>query len=223
LSSAALSVVIADPDPLVRDIVRTRIAATDGFVVAAEANDGFEAVEMCCLHHPDMAVMEARLPGLDAIDAITRISRMVPDVRVVLFTARSDADECLDALRLGAWGVLSKDSGVDGMEHALTAVARGELAIPRALTLRLVERMRSLSGTPRGVRPVDSPLTDREWEVVDLLRTGADPGDVALELDLSRETVYRHLKNVMRKLGVHSREEVVAVVDYLVRASLGAV
>jgi DNA-binding NarL/FixJ family response regulator len=220
LASGRLRVVVADPDPLVRDIVRTRIEATDEYAVVAEARDGFEAVEMCSRHQPDIAVMEARMPGMNAVDIVGRVVRYAPEVRILLFTARSDADECIDALRHGAWGVLSKDGGVDGVMRALDTVAGGDLAIPRAITLRLVERMREMPSVPTGVRPVDSPLTDREWEVVDLLRAGADPSDVAAELDLSRETVYRHLKNVMRKLGVHSREEVVAVVDYLVRASL---
>ena len=106
------------------------------------------------------------------------------------------------------------------MIRALHAVARGEVVIPRALTASLIARMRTVPTAARGLRPVDSPLTDREWEIVDLLRAGASPSEVADELFVTRETVYRHLKNVMRKLGVHRRADVVAIAGLAVQASL---
>ena len=108
------------------------------------------------------------------------------------------------------------------MIRALHVVARGEVVIPRALTASLIERMRTVQTAARGLRPVDSPLTDREWEIVDLFRAGASPSEVADDLFLTRETVYRHLKNVMRKLGVHRRADVVAIADRVVRTSLVA-
>ncbi|WP_259311807.1 response regulator [Capillimicrobium parvum] len=213
---------LADPDPISRQVIRRALIATHDFMVGAETGDGAKAVEMVCVQRPDFAVIEARMPGQDAAVAIRQIAEHAPGTIVVVFTAVTDDDVLLDLLRAGAAAVVSKAQGVDSMIRALHVVARGEVVIPRTLTASLIERMRTVQTAARGLRPVDSPLTDREWEIVDLFRAGASPSEVADDLFLTRETVYRHLKNVMRKLGVHRRADVVAIADRVVRTSLVA-
>jgi DNA-binding NarL/FixJ family response regulator len=213
-------IVLADRDPLVRRVVRETLVATGEFAIVAETEDMAEAVQLVVRHRPDIAVLESRPPG-EVIAAVRQIAELMPSLPVVAFAGSPDQELDLEALRSGASGVIYKNQGMDGMVHGLRAVARGELAVPRTLTVHLIGRMRSLSSGSRGMRPVDSPLTDREWEVVDLLRTGATPTDIADDLFLERETVYRHLKNIRRKLGVRSCADAVSAAEDVVRASLG--
>jgi DNA-binding NarL/FixJ family response regulator len=216
----ARRVLLADPDPISRQVIRRALVASHEFLVGAEAADGVEAVELVCQHRPHIVVLEARMPGQDAAVAIRQIAKRAPETLVVVVTAVTDDDALLEVLRAGARAIVFKAHGVEGMVRALHVVARGEAVIPRSLAGSLIERLRSVPTVAHGLRPVDSPLTDREWEIVDLLRAGATPSEVADDLFLTRETVYRHLKNVMRKLGVHRRAEVVAIADRVVRTSL---
>jgi DNA-binding NarL/FixJ family response regulator len=112
-------------------------------------------------------------------------------------------------LRAGAGGYLSKDVEVDMLPQALEGAVRGEAAISRRLSMRLIEQLRRLPEATSGMRPVRSPLTAREWEVVDLLYEGKSTDEIADALVLSTETVRSHIKNLMRKLGATTRAEAV--------------
>jgi DNA-binding NarL/FixJ family response regulator len=129
---------------------------------------------------------------------------------------RSEDDELgLLGLRAGAVGYLTKDMSVDAIPRALRGAHAGEAAISRVLSMKLVERLRMVPESGVGVRPVRSPLTPREWEVLDLLCADRSTDDIADTLVLSVETVRSHIKNLLRKLGVRSREEAVALATNL--------
>jgi len=204
----AIRTVLADGDPLARRSLRDALRH-DGIVVVAEATSGREAVELTAFYRPDAVVMDAGLPGLDGIEATRTIHERSPGICVVLLTSTHDDAHGLRALRAGAAGYLSKDVEPHLLPRTLRGALEGEAAISRRLAMSLVESYRRTPRGGSGLRPVRSELTDREWEVLDLLASGASTDDIARTLVLSVETVRSHLKNLYRKLGVRSRAEAV--------------
>lgn len=202
-------VIIADDDALVRRVLRD-VLQEAGCVVIGEAADGRHAVELALYYQPDVVVMDVVMPGTDGLEATRRIVEAGSDVKVVLLTSSHDEAVGLSGLRDGAVGVLDKEMDLSSLPRALTAARRGEAVVSRRLTMRLVEEVRTLHPEGLGMRPVRSPLTPREWEVLDLLCERRSTEEIADELVLAIETVRSHVKNILRKLEVGSREEAVA-------------
>jgi DNA-binding NarL/FixJ family response regulator len=174
-----------------------------------------EAFELAVHYRPELVLMEVGLPRIDGIAACREIVANAPGVRVVMFSVPQPRQVQLDALRAGASGFLSKNSSVESTMRALRSVARGDAAISRSLTMSLIELVRRTPLDWSGIRPVKSRLTAREWEVLDLLCSGATTAHIAQTLFLSEATVHSHNKNIFRKLGVHSRQEAVAAATHL--------
>jgi DNA-binding NarL/FixJ family response regulator len=209
-----LRVIVADDDAFARRLIRG-VLEHAGMVVIAEAKDGREAVELALQHRPDVTVMDAIMPGLDGVLATRGIIKALPHQLVVMLTSAGEDELGLLALQAGAVGFLSKDFDIEGLPRALEGARSGEAAISREMTRRLIERFRNAPQGRSGLRPVKGPLTRREWEVIDLLAPGHSPDHVADALVLSRETVRSHIKNIMRKLDVHSRADAVTAAERL--------
>jgi NarL family two-component system response regulator LiaR len=203
-----LRTIVVDDDPLVRRLIRD-VLQTDGVTVIAEAGNGREAVELALFYRPDVVLMDYMMPELDGIEATRRIHERSPDVRVVLLTGAADDELGLRGLRAGAAGFLSKDMELTALPRVLRSTVAGEAAISRRLAMHLVQHLRSAPTAGTGLRPVRSPLTDREWQVLDLLSGGASNDDISRALVLSHETVRTHLKNLYRKLKVRSRADAI--------------
>src|SRR6201999_3078622 len=213
-SEAVLRTIVADDDPLVRRLIRDTLQRGDVTVIA-EASTGREAVELALFYRPDVVVMDYMMPEMDGIEATRRIYEHDPAIRVVLLSGAGDDELGLRGLRAGAAGYLSKEVELDSLPRALRDALEGEAAIYRRLAMQLVESYRSTQMGGAGMRPVRSRLTDREWEVLDLLSTGATTDEIARNLVLSPETVRSHLKNLYRKLEVNSREDAVQAASRL--------
>jgi NarL family two-component system response regulator LiaR len=213
-SSTALRAVIADDDPFARRLVKD-VLERAGVIVIAEARDGRQTVELTLHHLPDVVVVDVVMPGFDGISATREIRRQLPEQLVIVLTgAGTDDDElALLALRAGAGGFLSKDLEIEALPRALEGLRDGQAAVSRKLTLSLIERLRETPSGSSGLRPVKSPLTAREWEVIDLIKESKTTDEIASELVLSPETVRSHIKNILRKLKIHSRQEAVAKAD----------
>jgi DNA-binding NarL/FixJ family response regulator len=216
-----IHVVIADSDPLARRVVRDALQDRTGFVIPAEASTGSEAIELSLHYRPDVTLMETSLPGVDGLTATRRIHEVAPEVRVLILSREDQEEVQLQALQAGAAGFVSKNVPVETVSRVVQSVVRGEAAVSRKLTMRLVERLRHLPEGGVGMRPVQSPLTEREWEVLDLLCQGMNTREIAEALVLCEETVYSHSKNVLRKLHVHTREEAVAAATQLRQPIVG--
>jgi DNA-binding NarL/FixJ family response regulator len=209
-----LRTIVADDDPLVRRLIRDTLQRADVTVIA-EASTGREAIELALFYRPDVVVMDYMMPEMDGIEATRRIFEADPSIRIVLLTGAGDEELGLRGLRAGASGYLSKEVELEALPRALRGALDGEAAISRTMTMKLIERYRAAPTGGAGLRPVRSRLTDREWEVLDLLSTGATTDQIAKNLVLSSETVRSHLKNLYRKLEVNSREEAVLAASKL--------
>ncbi len=209
-----LRVIIADDDPFARRVIKGALQAA-GLSVVAEAKNGREAVQLVLHYRPDVVVMDVVMPELDGILATRQLRKADPDQLVVVLTGAGEHELGLLAVRAGAVGFLSKEADIEALPRALEAVRRGEAAISREMTRRLIDRYRVTTDGTTGLRPIKSPLTAREWEVIDLLKRGQTTDQVADTLVLSPETVRSHVRNIMRKLGVHSRVDAVAAAERL--------
>ena len=204
-----LRAIVADDDIALRRAIRDALNGSDVTVVA-EATSGREAVELALFYRPDVLLMKAALPELDGIEATRRIRQHDPEVRVILLSDDPEDHELgLDALRAGAMGFLPRLIDLETLPRVVRGAMIGEAAISRRLAMALVESHRRPMRVGAGLRPVRSELTDREWEVLDMLSSGARTEEIANALVLSPETVRSHMKNLYRKLEVRSREQAV--------------
>jgi DNA-binding NarL/FixJ family response regulator len=204
--SVPVRVVLADDHAPTRAGVRLALEGS-GFQVCAEAPDAAGAIEAALRERPDVCLLDVHMPG-DGIAAAVEIGQRLPEAAVVMLTVASDDETLFAALRAGARGYLLKDTSPERLPLALRGVLAGEAALPRTLVARVVEeftrreRRRVLRlGGPQGVR-----LTDREWEVVDLLREELTTAQIADRLAISPVTVRRHVSAVLAKLKVPDRQ-----------------
>lgn len=208
---SAPAVVLADADLVTRTGVRVALAEA-GFVVAGEADDAARAVALVDAVGPDLVLVAAELPG-GGVDAVRRIARERPAIGVVMLSRRPEGAELVAAVQAGADGYLPADVAGERLPHALRAVLAGEMALPRGLTRQLVD---ALSGRDSVRRALDSqsgaPLTDREWEVLQLLADGRSSAEIARRLGISEVTVRRHTSAGAAKLGARDRAEAIQMI-----------
>lgn len=215
-----LRLLVVDDDPLVRRALRTALGAYESLEIAGEAKDGDEAVDAARDIDPDVILMDIDMPEVDGITATLRIIRDDPAASIVMLASEEDPELGVLGLRAGASGFLAKDLPTEALARAIEGVARGEAAISRELTLKLIRRLRRMPDQLVGMRPVDSPLTTREWQVLDLMMAESSTEEIATKLVLSIETVRSHIKHILGKLGAHSRAEAVDVAMRLQHAAV---
>jgi DNA-binding NarL/FixJ family response regulator len=203
-------VLLADDDVLVRQGLRVLVESADDLAVVGEAADGSEAVRLTAETHPDVVVMDVRMPGLGGIAATREISSWDdPRPRVLVLTT-FDLDEIVhDALEAGADGFLLKRATPEELIEGIRGVACGDALISPALTRRLLSyvasRNRSTSPSPTLV----VPLTDREAEVLACLSEGMSNAEIAERLFIGQETVKTHVKRICTKTGARDRTQAV--------------
>jgi two-component system, NarL family, response regulator LiaR len=208
-------VLVADPDRLARRALTDALRADGGFAVIGQASDGVEAVELACHYRPDVVLVATSLTGLDAIATCERIVKGAPETRVVMLATSPDLELEMRSVRAGASGFVIKSAEVEAIRRALAIVGAGHAIISPELTGVLVDRLRRTPADGTGTRPVKSALTNREWEILDLMCGQMGTREIADVLFLSPETVNSHVKNVLKKLGVHSRAAAVEAASLL--------
>lgn len=203
-----MRVLIADDHALFRDGLRSLLEAR-GVDVVAEARSGREAVTLTRQHNPDIVLMDLTMPEMNGLDATRLISAELPDVRVVVLTASEEDNDLFEAVKGGAQGFLRKDLEAETFFDLLEGVTRGEPALTPQLARKVLREFGRAGAKPEP-KPADM-LTEREREVLELLVEGVTSNrDLAERLFVSENTVKYHLRNILDKLHVQNRAQVIA-------------
>lgn len=206
----AVSVLVVVADATARRELVGALTATAHVTVAGEAGDGEGAVAAAEPAAPDVVLMDVELPVLDGMRAAHRLTLHHPGIPVVLLSAAPSDELSMLALRAGAAGILPASVAPDALARVLHAVVHDEGAIPCHTARAMSEEVHRLRLRARELRPIDSRLTTREWQVLQLMSAGITTAAIARELFLSVHTVRSHVKRMFAKLEVHSRAEAIA-------------
>jgi DNA-binding NarL/FixJ family response regulator len=196
-----IRLLIADDHPVVRDGLSGMFAAEPGFEVAGQAADGAEAVRLAQALNPDVILMDLRMPGMDGVTAITELSARKIPARVLVLTTYDTDSYVLPAIEAGATGYLLKDAPRAELLRAVRAAADGHAVLAPSVATRLISRVRA---------PQPELLSQREFEVLELVAAGTTSREAAARLFISEATVKTHLLHIYAKLGVSDRAAAVA-------------
>ena len=213
--SGTISVVLADDQALMRMGFRMVLEAEEDIAVVGEASDGTSALAQAKALHPDVILMDVRMPGMNGIEATERIARECPGTRVLILTTFDLDEYAVAGLRAGASGFLLKDTRPAELAEAIRTVASGEAVVSPRITQRMLEMFASSlpnSGTPaQASDPRIDSLTPREKEILVLMSQGMSNAEIAEHLVVSATTVKTHVGNVLAKLDVRDRVQAVVV------------
>jgi DNA-binding NarL/FixJ family response regulator len=210
-----IRVMLVDDDPLVRSGLRMLLGGAPAIEVVAEAEDGDEVLAAVDRHHPDVVLMDVRMPRLDGVSAAGLLARQPAPPKVLMLTTFDADDLVLRALRAGAAGFLLKDTPPAEIVRAIELVDAGDSMLSPAVTRRLIDHLAAAGeiGTPRAdADRLLTTLSPRELEVARAVGRGLANAEISAELHLSVATVKAHVSKVMEKLGVDNRVQVALLI-----------
>ncbi len=207
-----IRVLIADDHALMRNGLHAILDAQEDMDVVGEAEHGAQAVEEAIRLHPDVVIMDIRMPRLDGIEATKRLAAQGQKAPRVLVLTTFDLDEYVyEALRAGAAGFMLKDAPPRQLAEAVRTVAAGESLLAPAVTKRLIERYISRPPSDTARRERFAELTERELEVLRLITLGLSNAEIGARMFLSEATVKTHVTRILSKLGVRDRVQAVVL------------
>ena len=205
----SIRILLVDDHLLFRKGLARLLDAQPDFDVVGEATDGLEAIEKAQLLHPDLVLMDIRMPNCDGLEATRQIKGQMPEMKVVMLTVSDNEEDLTAAVRNGADGYLLKDLLPEALFQQLRGLMAGEAPISRGMTGKLFHQL------ARQRVPVVQPeatgvLSARECEVLGLMVQGRSNQEIGEELGIARNTVKNHVRSVLTKLGVRNRVQAVA-------------
>jgi len=203
----SVRILIADDHLIIRQGIRLILETGEDFELVGEAADGAEALQLCRELHPDVVLMDLRMPGMDGITAIEHLRVEMPEIGVVILTTFNEDDLMRRGLRAGAKGYLLKDTSRERLFHAIQAAARGETLLAPEVLLKLLNGAENPPPTEGGMLK----LSEREMEVLAAVARGERSKEIAFNLGISERTVKAHLASIYNKLGVDSRAAAIAI------------
>jgi DNA-binding NarL/FixJ family response regulator len=207
-----IAVVVADDHPILRDALRRLLEAEQGFEVVGEACNGQEAVEVTQRIEPDILLLGFAMPDLPGLEVLRELSDKSLLTRTIILATSIRRDEVVEALQLGARGLVMKQSAPDVLTKAMRTVMAGQYWLGRETVSELIDALRS------GLASTNDPefrLTPREREIVSAVTAGLSNREIAEKFGLSKETVKYHLMRIHAKRGVGNRLEPQKLLDYL--------
>ena len=211
-------ILLADDHPVVRIGVRNMLQADEGFEVVGEAGDGDEAITQTLDLLPDILLLDLAMPRLPGLEAMRAIMSGSPTVKIILLTSTVTPQEIIEALQIGARGIVLKDALADHLSNAIRTVVSGDYWIGGKRVVNLMAALHDLMQQATPPQQKTYGLTPRELEVVGCIVEGCSNRDIAKQFTLSEETVKRHLSNIFDKTGVSTRLELAlfAIAHHLV-------
>ncbi len=208
--SQPIRILLADDHPIFRDGLRRLLEAEPDLKVIGEACDGAEAVKMARQLKPDVMLLDLAMPRMPGLEALREMSSgpVASSVRVILLTAAAEKKQIVEALQLGARGVVLKDSATQLLLKSIHTVMAGEYWVGRESVSNLVQYLRNLvQSSGEEAKQKKFGLTPRELEIVSAVVAGYSNKEIAEYFKISEDTVKHHLSNIFDKLGVSTRLE----------------
>lgn len=203
-----MRILIADDHPIFRDGLKRLLESEGKFKVIGEACDGVEAVSMARQLIPEVMLLDLAMPRRQGLEALRELGVDAKSVRVILLTAAAEKEQIVEALQLGARGVVLKDSATQILLQSIRAVMNGEYWVGRESVPNLVQYLKTLVSPTSAVPPRNKyRLTPRELEIVAAVVAGFANKEIAQYFKISEDTVKHHLSNIFDKVGVSSRLE----------------
>ncbi len=203
-----VKILIADDHPIFRDGLRRLLEAEKGFKVVAEACDGVEAVDFARKFQPEILLLDLAMPRRPGLEALRELNHQSAQVRVILLTAAAEREQIVEALQLGARGVVLKDCGTEILMRSIRAVLGGEYWVGREPVSNLLQYLRGLmESSTKLSRQKRFGLTPRELDIVSAVVAGYANREIAEHFKISEDTVKHHLSNIFDKTGVSTRLE----------------
>lgn len=192
-----IRVLVVDDHPVVREGIAALLGRADDMEVVAEAGSGLEAIALFRRYHPDVLLLDIRMPGMDGVAVIAQIRQDAPDARIIVLTAFEGEEDIYRGLQAGARGYLLKDTASEELLEAIRAVYKGQTRIPSAVATKLAQRISQQT------------LTPRERDVLRLMVAGKSNQEIAANLFIAEGTVKAHVNSILDKLKVNDRTQAV--------------
>jgi two-component system nitrate/nitrite response regulator NarL len=206
-NNGVITIGIADDHTILRDGLRRLLETEPKFQIVGEASDGVEAVELVQSKTPDVLLLDLAMPQMPGLEALRELARQRTTTRVILLTAAIEKRQILEALQVGARGVVMKDAATQILLKAIHAVMEGEFWVDREPVKDAMQYLREHAGAPSNEKAKSYGLTRREIEILGTIVSGLSNKEIAQKFSLSEDTVKHHLTNIFDKVGVSSRLE----------------
>jgi DNA-binding NarL/FixJ family response regulator len=212
-----IRVILADDHQLVRAGIRALLQNIPNIEVVGEAADGRDALALAVEHHPDVLLLDITMKGMNGLEALTRLTKEAPDVRVLVLSMHTDHAYVVQALRSGAAGYVLKNSAPSELDIAIRAVMNGDNYLSPSISKHVIHQYLA-SDSP--TRTPSNELTPRQREILQLVAEGQSTKDIASRLNLSVKTIETYRAQLMERLHIH---DVPGLVRYAIRTGLVSV
>ena len=208
-------VLIVDDHPIFRHGVRYTLEASGEFEVVGEAADGQKAIQVAEQLNPDVMLVDINLPGLNGLEVARVVRRRLPQTALIILTVYEDDEQLFNAIKVGAAAYSPKDISPDQLLQITRLVAQGHYLINENVlsrpfvTSRVLKQFRELASVEQEGHMVFAPLTGREVEILDCIARGRSNKQIAMDLNISDQTVKNHITAILRKLNVNDRTQAV--------------
>jgi DNA-binding NarL/FixJ family response regulator len=204
-----MKILLCDDQAVIRDGLEMLLNLEKDIQVIATAQDGAEAVELAEQKHPDLVLMDLKMPGTNGIEATRQIRAKFPNIKVLVLTTYDDDEWVFDAIRAGASGYLLKDTPREKIIEAVRGTMAGKSFVDPAVAGKLFSQIASNQTQPASL--LTEKLTERETDVLHLIARGFNNGEIASRLHLSEGTVRNHVSAILEKLGVSDRTQAAVI------------